>query len=279
MADTLSRRTFITASLSLTGWVPGAAAASARTYCGLPMGIQSYSLRAFDFDGVVERVRRLGLHHMELAVAHLPPESGAQELKARVAKLRAAKITPTGFGVVHFGKDHEANRKLFVFARTCGIRSLSADPEKNHETFDSLEKLVTEFGVNVAIHNHGPGSGYVKPEDVLAWTSGRPRGIGACADLGHYIRAGVDPMDALAKLADRLHGIHLKDCKTTGKDAVGCVLGEGVLKVKPVMQALARMRFRGALSLEYEDNMRDPVPDIERCLTALAVECRALKPT
>lgn len=261
------------AGLGLSSWLRSFsgesvahAAAAKRTYGGLPMGIQSYSLRAFDFDTTVEKVKALGLKHIEFYGAHFPMDLPLDDVRKRQATLKAAGITWSAYGVQGFGKDHAKNRKQFEFAKLVGLKNISANPQKNQETFDSLEKLVKEFGVNIAIHNHGPGADYDKLEDVLEWTKGRDKRIGACADLGHYIRSGVDPLDVLTKLKDRLHGVHLKDFKEAKKDAAGCILGEGLLKVKPVMQALVKMKFRGVLSLEYEEKKDDPIADIEKCL-------------
>ena len=114
-----------------------------------------------------------------------------------------------GHGVNPFTKDHEANRRWFEFAKKAGIKNISADPTE--DAFDSLDKLVEEYQIRIAIHNHGPGARYDKVTDVLNAIKGHHPLIGACADLGHYIRSAEDPVRVINLLEGRLYGIHLKD--------------------------------------------------------------------
>src|SRR5207247_6290409 len=79
-------------------------------------------------------------------------------------KLDAAGIKLVAYGVEGFGKDTDANRKEFEFAKAMGIAVISADPTP--EAFDSLDKLVDEYRINIAIHNHGPGARYDKIDSV-----------------------------------------------------------------------------------------------------------------
>jgi len=176
-------------------------------------------------------------------------------------------------GVNAFGKDAAANRKTFEFAKALGIRNLTADPAP--ESFDSLNDLVQEYDIRIAIHNHGPGHRYNKAVDVLQAIEGRDERIGACADLGHYIRSGEQPIDVIRLLKGRLYGIHLKDFAEMKADAKGVVLGQGHLNVPAVFDALLKSGFPadGALSLEYEENPQDPIAEIRECV---AVAKRAL---
>ena len=69
-------------------------------------------------------------------------------------------MTPVGFGVSAFTKNHDANKKLFEFGKAIGVKYLSADPTP--DSFDSLDKLCDEYKIAIAIHPHGPsgkGSG------------------------------------------------------------------------------------------------------------------------
>jgi len=290
MFERMSRRSFFRAAsaagagVAMHSLFPGSAFAADRDYAGLPVGIQSYSLRGFqDFDVLVEKIKGLGLHFAEFYSAHLPMNLKPEELKARLEKLKAAGIQPTAYGVQRFDKNHDANRKQFEFAKACGMKNLTADtpnPKKDPEglkaTMDSLDKLVEEYGINIAIHNHGPGSNYQKPQDVLDAVKDHHKRIGACADLGHYIRSDVDPVEALTALKDRLFGIHLKDFKKTAPGKFqGCILGQGVMKPAAVMKFLKDAKFDGAISLEYEENPKNPIADIEACLDASAAGAKA----
>ena len=77
----------------------------------------------------------------------------------------ALGIKMTSHGVNGFGKNHDANRQISEFAKKAGLKNISADPSE--DSFDSLDKLVEEYGIRIAIHNHGPGARYSKVVDVL----------------------------------------------------------------------------------------------------------------
>jgi sugar phosphate isomerase/epimerase len=108
--------------------------------------------------------------------------------------------------------------------------------------------------------------------DVLNAIRDRHELIGACADLGHYIRSAEDPVRAIYLLKGRLFGIHLKDFAEPKADAKGVILGKGQLDVDAVFAALREVEFPpdGSLSLEYEENPQDPRDDVRECLQIAA---------
>lgn len=274
MNNTLSRRNFLLASAAAAGatWfdVPDILAdtreASMKKYGGFPMGIQSYSLRGFGVDGALEKINALELHFVEFFRAHYPPTLNEAKLKEMSAKLKKFDISISAHGVQGFNKNHAANEQFFKFAKAAGIRNISANPTP--DSFDSLDKLVKAYDIRIAIHNHGPGALYDKPADVIKQVKTRDKRIGFCADLGHYIRSGVDPVKVIHEAGDRLFGIHLKDFAEQKKRTKGVILGKGHLDVKGVFKALKKVKFPadGALSLEYEENPKDPIADIKQCL-------------
>ena len=94
--------------------------------------------------------------------------------------------------------------------------------------------------------------------------------IGACADLGHYIRSAEDPVKAILLLNDRLFGIHLKDFAEQTAGSRGVILGKGHLDLVGMYKALRKVNFPadGAFSLEYEENPANPIPDVKECIAA-----------
>ncbi len=92
--------------------------------------------------------------------------------------------------------------------------------------------------------------------------------IGACADLGHYIRSGEDPVRAINLFEGRLYGIHLKDFAEQKSKTKGVILGQGHLDVVGVFKALHKVNFPadGCLALEYEENPQDPLAEVRECL-------------
>jgi sugar phosphate isomerase/epimerase len=111
---------------------------------------------------------------------------------------------------------------------------------------EMLDKLSQEFGIKIAIHNH-PHSW---PADkVLDATKGLSKNCGACADTGHWLRAGKNPVENLKLLEGRIVESHFKDLNEQKQDVV---YGTGVADVKALLRELKRQGFRGHLNIEYE---------------------------
>ena len=168
----------------------------------------------------------------------------------------------------NFSGDHETNKAVFDFAKKLGVRTITANPKPDAATFASLDKLVAEYDMRIAIHNHGPGALYDKVEGVVKAIEGHDKRIGACVDCGHYLSSGEDPVKCLLTLKDRVYGVHLKDHVEFGKKSANAILGRGHLDVAGVFKALRQIKFPadGALSLEYEANPMNPIDDMRACL-------------
>lgn len=285
MTPSISRRGFIQKTLTAAAaagatWfdVPhllaDTAPESLKKYGGFPMGIQSYSLRAFGVDGALDKIRDLNLHWVEFFRNHFPPTPDQKKIDEMNAKLKARDLSISAHGVQSFKADHDENRKFFVFAKKAGIRNISANPTP--DSFESLDQLVKEFDIRIAIHNHGPGSSYDLAKEALEAVKPYDHRIGFCADLGHYIRSGEDPVKVIHLLGDRLYGVHLKDFAEKTKKTHGVILGRGHLDVVGVFKALKKVKFPadGALSLEYEENPNDPIAEIQECLDIAAQSAR-----
>lgn len=276
MTSTWTRRQFLGTSATTAGFVLSGAARHAlaadagKLPGGFLLGIQSYTLRSFSLDDALKHIQTLGFGGIEFFPGHFPVNSSDQQIADVQKKCQHAGLTMLAHGVNHFSKDHAANERIFEFCKKAGIRNISADPDE--DSFDSLDKLVKQYDLRIAIHNHGPGHRYDKVADVLAAIKGHDERIGACADLGHYIRSAEDPAKVIDLLKGRLFGIHLKDFASQTKDAQGVILGKGHLDVEGVFRALRRAGFPsdGALSLEYEENAANPLDDVRQCVAVAA---------
>jgi sugar phosphate isomerase/epimerase len=291
----LSRRAFLrsaaataAASAALTAIPQDAAAGQPKQpdpFGGFTVGLQSYSLRHFkQLDQVLQRIRDLGLHYVEFYRDHVPLNSTDAQIKAVRNLCREHNITPIAFGVERFTKDNDANRRIFQFARNLGVRYLSADPDP--DSFDSLDKLVAEFDIAIAIHPHGP----INDKQLHRWFSAQrildavrdhDRRIGSCLDTGHLIRSAqppfgekLDPAAQIRAMGARNFGIHLKDHDNQARRDVP--FGKGTLDVLSVLRALREVKFQGYISIEYEANPDNPVPDIRACLDVFRDSVRRL---
>jgi sugar phosphate isomerase/epimerase len=250
---------------------------------GFNVGMQSYSFREFRLEQALQRTRDLGLRFIEFYNGHVPLNSTTAQIDAVKNLCRQYQITPIAFGVESFSRDDAANRRKFEFARALGVRYLSADPDP--DSFDSLDRLVREFDIGIAIHPHGPqGNGlhrWYSAEVIMDAVRSHDRRIGSCLDTGHLIRSAqapfnrrLDPAAQIRVMGARNFGIHLKDHDNTARHDV--VFGRGPLDVGAVLRALRDVRFQGYLSIEYEANPQNPSPDIRASLEVLRTAVRQL---
>jgi sugar phosphate isomerase/epimerase len=261
----LSRRRLLAAAAASAASSPLAAIAREAAAADLNLGIQLYSLRGYKAEEAMKHARDIGFRFVEFYGDMFPVNSDAAAIAAMKKKVADLGLTISAHGVNGFGGDAAANRKVFEFAKAAGIPTISADPAP--EAFASLDELVKEFDIRIAIHNHGPKHRYNKVVDVLRAIEGHDPRIGACADLGHYIRSAEKPVEVIRLLKGRLYGIHLKDFQDMQDVTKGVILGKGHLDVPAVIAALVQTGFPkdGALSLEYEENPQNPLDDIRQC--------------
>lgn len=268
----VSRRQFLTTSAALgaASLLAPRVSQAADPYAGFKMGVQSYSLRGFKVEEALKHTKTLGLKFWEAFPGHVPQTTVPDAIAAQKKMLADAGVTMLSWGVVGFDGNETKSRQIFDYAKAIGLVSLSANPKKDKATFDLLDKLVAEYDVAIAIHNHGPGADYDKISDVEQWVKDRHPKIGACVDTGHYLRSDENPVDAIERLGARVFGVHLKDVKTTEnngkKQKQFRILGEGDLNVAGCLKVLRKLDYQYCLALEYEENPSNPLSDIEACL-------------
>jgi inosose dehydratase len=261
-----TRRNFLATTAAACGAATLGPVAAAKGPLPLTLGIQLYSLRGFPVAQALDHAKALGLTQVEFYPGMFPISDDAAAIAAMKQQVADRGLTISAHGVNRFTKEAAANRRLFEFAKAAGIKTLTADPDP--DSFASLDELVKEFDIRVAIHNHGPRHRYNKALDVLAAIEKHDERIGACADLGHFIRSGERPTEVIRLLKGRLYGIHLKDFAEMQDKTKGVILGQGHLDVPAVMEALVAVGFPadGALSIEYEENPKDPMAELQQCV-------------
>ncbi|MEZ6087230.1 MAG: sugar phosphate isomerase/epimerase [Pirellulaceae bacterium] len=263
----LNRRHFLVASVAATASISSPSQLLAAAGPDYQLGIQLYSLRGYPVDEALKHAAELGFAQVEFYSGMLSTDATSDQIDAMRKQVADLNMSISAHGVNRLTKDAAANRKIFEFAKALGIRTITADPDP--DSFENLNALVREFDIRVAIHNHGPGHRYNRVVDVLKAIEGFDNRIGACADLGHYIRSGESATDVIAALKGRLYGIHLKDFAEMKQHTKGVILGKGHLNVEDVFFALRSTGFPadGAISLEYEENPKNPLDEIRQCVS------------
>ena len=246
---------------------------AADPYAGLKMGMQSYSLRTYDFPTALKHTNELGLKYWESFPKHIPLSTTPKNVAEHKALLDEAGIRLMAYGVVDFDANESEARKKFDFAKAMGLVAFSANPRKDK----SDVRPARQAGGRVRRrHRHPqprPGARYSKISDVADVVKDRHPKIGACVDTGHYLRSDEDPVEALERFKDRLYGVHLKDVRTIKsggrRQKIFTIVGQGDLDVVKCLRVLKRLNYQGCLSLEYEENEKNPLSDIAVSLQAI----------
>ena len=237
---------------------------------GWKLGAQAYTFRLFTFEEALNKIDSAGLRHVEIfpgqTIGAGSEEKTGHKLSAEgrelVKQLLQEKgIAANAYGVVN-GEDDGEWEEIFAFAQDLGIRTIVCEPKEEH--LDKLSELADEYDILVAIHNHPDPSHYWNPDVVLQSLEGRSHKIGAGADVGHWIRSGLDPIECLQKLEGRIYHVHFKDLNVAqDKQAHDVHWGTGVLGLPEVIEELKRQDFSGQLSAEYEYNWENNMEDVK----------------
>jgi sugar phosphate isomerase/epimerase len=227
------------------------------------LGVASYTFRNFDRAQLITFMKQLNVLALNAKDAkdHLPTDPQAEQ--AALADYAAAGITLHAAGTISFSKDDDADmRAKFDYAKRAGINVIVAgDPTP--ETLPRLEKFVKQYDIRIAIHNHGPEDKlWHSPLDVLHAVQAMDPRIGCCIDVGHTARAGTDVVQAIKEVGPRLFNVHMKDLKDFQNKESQVAVGEGILPIPKIFEALNAIKYPGFVDLEYEIHPDDPMPGV-----------------
>lgn len=256
-------------------------------YDGWRLSVQAWTFNHFTFSEAVEKVASLGFDWIEAYPGQqlrpgvkgvtMGPGLSSEERASLLKMLADAGVRLVNYGVVDLGKDDASCRKVFDFAKEMGIETIVAEPPEG--MLDLVERLCKEFKIKVALHNHPKPSPYWDPERVLQVCKGRSAWIGSCSDIGHWIRSGIQPIEAIRKLGPRVLTLHFKDLNAFGNpEAHDVVWGTGVANVAAILKELDRQKYRGVFSIEYEYNWDNSLPELRACGEAFNTIALSLKP-
>ncbi len=235
---------------------------------GFKLGVQMWTFRMFTFAEALDKVDSAGIKNIEAFWGQklgdgMPGEFGADMSEATRTKLKKL-LQDKGIQIVAMGVIVPQNKaewiKAFDLAKEFGLSYITAEPIKTQ--WDMVDSLAGAYGIKVAIHDHPKPNVYWSPDSVLAATQGHPN-IGSCADVGHWARNGVNPVDALKELQGHIFGVHLKDIVKFGDtEAADTVVSKGVIDFPAIFAELKRQNFNGMLSIEHESNWYHSLPDV-----------------
>ncbi len=263
----------------------GSAQSAAAEKLGFKLAIHSYTFRKFTLDEAIQKTAALGIKYMSIS-GHFSFDGKTQlstadltddQIRAIRQQVAAAGLTLVNIGVMALPPDEAKSRQVFEVAKKLGVDIIVAEPEP--AALDTVEKLCKEYNIKVAIHDHPFPNHYWNPDVVLAAIKGRTPLMGACADTGHWVRSGLDPVECLHKLAGHVIALHFKDLNEFGnKDAHDLPWGTGISHVVGQLTELKRQGFHGAICFEYEYNWDNSSPEIAESIKFFNATCLKLAP-
>jgi sugar phosphate isomerase/epimerase len=245
---------------------------------GFVVGCQAYTFNRFSVFEAIDKTASTGAKVIEfypgqklspeqpdVKFSHDSPTEVWEKVKA---KLKEKNITPVAYGVVGLSKDEAASRKVFEFAKSFGIRVINTE---SVEAIDTFEKLVKEYDIKVGFHDHpkkadDPSYRMWDPNYILEVCKDRDPRIGSCADIGHWVRSGLKPIDCVKILKGRVVSSHMKDLHAPLPSGHDVHWGEGVSGVKELLDEYKAQGFVGPISVEYEYNWDQNVEDAKACI-------------
>src|ERR1035437_784501 len=271
----LAHLTTIATALSLAGLTVAAAPIPENCLTGgIALGCQAWTFREFTVMEAIQKTAEAGGKVIEfypdqkfspeqpgLKFDHNATDEMVSAVKAQLGKYG---IRAVNYGVVNIPNDEAGARKIFEFAKKFELYGITTE---SVETLDTLEKLVKEYDIRVGFHNHprqpdNPGYKMWDPHYVLSVVKDRDPRIGSAADVGHWVRSGLDPVACLKILRGRVISTHLKDLNEKSPNAHDVPFGTGGSNIPAILGELKRQHFNGNASIEYEYDWMNNVPAV-----------------
>ena len=243
---------------------------------GWRLGTEAYTFHKYSLFEGIERTQKLGLAYtgglsFQKVSKEIPKNFDIHltddELKQIRLKLDSAGIRMLTYYFHQIPGAEAGCRKVFEFGRKIGIETFLSEPAP--EALDTIEKFCDEYEINVALHNHDRKASpiYWHPEGILKLCRGRSKRIGACGDLGYWMRSGIDPIQAVNTLKDRLITVQMHDLHELSPTGHDVPWGTGVGKTRQFIEEIHRLGIQTTMfGLEYSYNWFESMPDIAQCI-------------
>ena len=222
-------------------------------------GVALWTFHTVNFPGSLDKVDSAGLKYIEPNTFHragpeLKDSMILQLSRAGIEKLRtmiAAKGLICESLYIVGDSTIKSWKKQFDIAKQLGVEFVTTEPPLN--MWDALDSLAGTYGMKVAIHEHWKGVSHYWDTDTTMMAIKGHRNFYVCADLGHWPKSGINPLDAVKKLSGHIIGIHLKDIAAYDDPSLKDVpVGTGVVDFPAIFQELKRQGFKGHIYIERD---------------------------
>ncbi len=231
-----------------------------KTINSFSIGMAGYTFMQFTVEKTIEMMKRVGVKSLSLKDFHMPMNSTQEQINAVLEKFKAAGINIYTVGVIYM-KTKESVDQAFEYAKMAGVKMIIGAPD--YELLPYVENKIKTYDFKMAIHNHGPDNPlYPNSTDIWNHIKDLDARIGICIDIGHTTRDGQDPSVDIMKYKSRIYDIHIKDVDKASKEGKTIEMGRGIIDIPKVVATLRKIRYSGSCSLEFEKDMKDPLPGI-----------------
>ncbi|MEW9082110.1 sugar phosphate isomerase/epimerase family protein [Caldanaerobacter subterraneus] len=142
------------------------------------------------------------------------------------------------------------------------------------ECFKEAVKYAEQKDIILVLENHGLFAGKSHQVKEIIEKVASPN-LRATADTGNFFLVGEKPEEAVENVKEYIQHVHFKDFKKSepGKGYkgigdvyyAGCVLGEGDVEMKKIIEILSGVDYKGYLAIEYEG----PDPQLEGTIKSI----------
>jgi len=250
--------------------------AVAQEKLGWRFGVTMWGLHKYTLFEGIDKTRELGLSYIgglsfQKVSKEIPKNFDCNLSDEEVTQIRLkmaeAGVRMPAFFYARIPGDEAGCRRVFEFGRKLGIETFISEPLT--ESLDMIERFCDEYDIRLGIHNHGPKQSpvYWRPEGILEVCKGRSKRIGACPDTGYWIRAGIDPIEGIRKLGDRLITIQPHDLNELSAEGHDVPWGTGKAEFEELLHEIRRLGIKPTLiGLEYSYDYLDNMPEMAECV-------------
>lgn len=239
------------------------------TPSNIKIGVALYSFNKFSFVDAVEKAKSADVNLVEGFSFHeLGGQFGTKRLldlsDEEVGQLKktldSTKMTMPS--IYADAKTLEEWKHLFDQAKKIGLKFMVGEPDP--QFLDDINRMAGQYQMKFAIHGHAKGlSKYWHPDSALAAIKDREN-LKICADIGHWVRSGLDPVECLKKVEGNVISVHVKDLDSFGNlNATDVNISTGVIDYPKIFEELKRQQFDGYVFIECEHDWEDNLKDVK----------------
>ena len=274
--ESITRRTFVMASLALSGSALAGEAKLRRRH--VPVGLELYSVRdelAKDLMGTVRSVAKLGYEVVEFysPYAQWTP-AYAQDVRKLLDELNVKCLSThnnrSGLEGDGLKKSIELNQilgsKTIVMA-SAGRTETRDDWKRVAETLTVASQTLKPLKMRAGYHNHQleftEKDGF-RPMPFLAAET--PKEVTLQFDVGTCMEVGYDPIAWINANPGRIRSLHLKDWGAGPDKGFKVLFGEGDTPWKKLLDAALGRGGTEYVLIEQEGSRYPSLETVEKCL-------------